>query len=140
MVMTDIREFLLAQWTAEQSDVEDSRALSPGDLHWSMPSWLDRTRLLAEIAAKHQILKLHLPVVENVEWFDCPNNSGRAAVCTSCRPADPTTNWHPLPGEAGIRPEGFVPSYVLAPCPTLRLLASPYRGEADFNPSWEVTE
>lgn len=74
-------------------------------------------------ARTRQILELHRPVIENVEWFDCVDDSGTAAVCQSCRPKDPT-EWHPRQGEAGVRPEGFVPSYVLSPCPTMRAMNS----------------
>jgi hypothetical protein len=79
-------------------------------------------RVLAQCAALRAVVELHAPQVETVEWFDAPK-IGRAEVCPSCHPAEPT-EWNPPVGQAGIRPEGFIASYVLAPCPTLRALAS----------------
>lgn len=87
-------------------------------------------RILAECDAKRRILELHRGQVEQVEWFDAPE-SGEAAVCPSCHNAEPT-EWHPPVGQAGVRPDGFVASYVLAPCPTLRALALPYAHHPDY--------
>jgi hypothetical protein len=69
-----------------------------------------------------RIAEAHTPVEENVEWPHDATGRGTALVCPECHPAEPT-DWHPAIGEAGTLPEGFVPSYVLAPCPTLRILA-----------------
>lgn len=74
---------------------------------------------VAEAAmVRHQIRELHAPTLESVEWFHDQTGKGKALVCPSCRPADPT-EWNPPIGQAGIEPPGFVPSYVLSPCPTL---------------------
>jgi hypothetical protein len=64
------------------------------------------------------VRKLHEPTLQSVEWFHDQTGKGEALCCPSCRPADPT-DWSPPVGEAGVEPEGFVPSYVLSPCPTL---------------------
>lgn len=64
------------------------------------------------------VRELHQPTLQNVEWFHDQTGQGEALCCPSCRPADPT-DWHPAIGQAGIEPAGFVPSYVLSPCPTL---------------------
>ena len=93
----------------------------------------DPARVLAEVQAKRRIVELHKPTEEIVEWFDAPE-TGRAAVCPSCHPAEPTP-WDPPVG-AGIRPAGFIAAYVLAPCPTLCLLALPYADHPDYRPEW----
>jgi hypothetical protein len=91
----------------------------------------DPARVLAECKAKRAILAEHRPEVETVEWFDTVSDTGTAPVCPSCRPKEPI-EWHPRPGEAGVRPEGFVPTYVLAPCPTLQALAAVYANHPDY--------
>jgi hypothetical protein len=95
----------------------------------------DPNRVLAECEAKRQIVDLHYPLIECVEWFDAPG-IGEAPVCPSCRPKDPSV-WNPPMGQAGIRPEGFVPTYTLAPCPTLRALASMYADHPDYQDEWK---
>jgi hypothetical protein len=94
----------------------------------------DPAHVLAVCAAHRRIVEEHAGQVETVEWFDAPG-TGRAEVCPSCRPAEPT-EWDPPLGQAGIRPEGFVSSYVLAPCPTLRALASIYADRDGFREEW----
>lgn len=96
----------------------------------------DPARVLVECAAKRAIVELHAGTEEFVEWFDAPE-VGRAEVCPTCRPADPT-EWHPPVGAAGVRPDGFVASYVLAPCPTLRALATVYADRPGFREEWRV--
>lgn len=93
------------------------------------------TRVLAECAAKQAILEAHQPTVETVEWFDDVTGIGTAPVCPSCRPKDPT-DWNPPIGMAGIRPDGFIPSYVLAPCPTLRAIAAVHKDHPDYQEEW----
>jgi hypothetical protein len=92
-------------------------------------------RVLAECAAKRAIIEAHRPAVEIVEWFDDATGTGTAPVCPSCRPKDPT-DWNPPMGMAGVRPDGFVPSYTLAPCPTLRSLAAVYADHPGYDPAW----
>jgi hypothetical protein len=70
------------------------------------------------IARLDEVRKLHEPTLQNVEWFVDQTGKGEALCCPSCRPADPTP-WHPGIGRAGLKPDGFVPTYVLSPCPTL---------------------
>jgi len=94
----------------------------------------DPAHVLAVCAAHRQIVELHRPQVETVEWFDAPG-VGEAEVCPSCHPAEPT-EWNPPVGQAGVRPDGFVASYVLAPCPTLRALLSVYRDRPGFQEAW----
>lgn len=88
------------------------------------------TERLRRCAADRKILDLHAPIWELVEWPNAADHRGKNWVCPSCRPAHPTTDWHPLPNEAGVLPEGFVPRYTLAPCPTLAALAEAYGVEA----------
>lgn len=52
----DLVTWLLTIWDKDGRDVQESRALIPNDLHWSMPNWLDRDFMLAEIKAKRRIL------------------------------------------------------------------------------------
>lgn len=128
------------QWIAEEE------AVVAADRDWDPVMFLDRkkdaahaanwspARVLAECEAKRCIVELHAGQVEHVEWFDAPG-AGRASVCPSCRPAE-RTEWHPEVGHAGVRPEGFVASYVMAPCPTLRALAAVYSDHPDYDPIW----
>jgi len=69
-------------------------------------------------AVVEAVREFHKPTLQTVEWFHDQTGKGEALCCPSCRPEDPT-DWHPPLGEAGIEPEGFVPGYVLSPCPTL---------------------
>lgn len=69
-------------------------------------------------AVVEAVRKLHEPTLETVEWFHDQTGKGEALCCPSCRPDDPT-EWHPPYGQAGIEPDGFVPGYVVSPCPTL---------------------
>lgn len=95
----------------------------------------DPARVLAECKAKREIVELHQPTLSTVEWFDDATGTGHAPICPSCRPEDPT-DWHPPIGMAGIRPEGFVPHYTLAPCPTLCALAAMYAANPDYRREW----
>ncbi len=70
------------------------------------------------------VLDEHDAVLDHVEWPHAVDSSGRAYVCASCRPADPTP-WSPVLRSAEVLPEWFVPSYVLWPCPTVRVVARP---------------
>lgn len=97
----------------------------------------DPTRVIAECAAKRAVLDMHRPTVENVEWFDDATGTGTAPVCPSCRPKD-QTDWNPPIGMAGVRPDGFIPSYTLAPCPTLSALAAVYAGHPDYRQEWAL--
>lgn len=92
-------------------------------------------RVLAEVAAKRALLELHAPTLENVEWWHDQTGKGKALVCPSCHPAHPS-EWYPAFGEAGEPPEGFVPSYVLAPCPTLLSLLLPYADRPGYREEW----
>lgn len=56
--MNDLAEFLRARLADIEQDIRDSRALTPGELHWSMPDWLDRDYLLADVEAKRRIIDL----------------------------------------------------------------------------------
>lgn len=55
--------------------------------------------------------------LQTVEWFHDQNGKGEALCCPSCHPSHPH-DWHPPEGHAGVEPVGFVPHYVLSPCPT----------------------
>ena len=61
------------------------------------------------------VARRHAPVVENVEWWDCPDTTGKAAVCSSCGNRDP--NEYDL-GVSNYRtkPDDWVSAYVLWPC------------------------
>ena len=52
----DLVAWLRNQLDIDERDIEESRALS-GDLHWSMPDWLHRDRMLAEMEAKRRIIE-----------------------------------------------------------------------------------
>lgn len=72
--------------------------------------------------ASLRILELHKPTLQNVEWWHDQTGEGKALCCPSCRPANPS-EWYPAFGEAGVEPDGFVPSYVVSPCLTLAAMA-----------------
>lgn len=75
----------------------------------------DPARVLREVGAKRQIVKLHGPVIlrggAGAKYFDT------ITVCTSCEPS------HQFPESA-------------FPCATLRLLALPYTDHPDYRPEW----
>jgi hypothetical protein len=70
-----ILAFVNARLDETQEDVEDSRALSPGDLHWSMPDWLDRHYMLADIASKRRMVDWAVALLETL-----PNDPGAALM------------------------------------------------------------
>ena len=130
-----ITEFLLARIEEDQVEAE----IHAGAEYYVDGAWPAdlAARVLAECAAKRAILELHRPTVENVEWFDDATGTGKAPVCPSCRPEDPT-DWNPPIGMAGVRPDGFVPHYTLAPCLTFRSLAAVYKDHADYEQGWAL--
>lgn len=85
------------------------------------------------------LLALHQPELANVEWWHDQTGRGQGLVCPSCHPEESIT-WDLPVGGAGVKPDGWVESYVLAPCPTLRALVSIWHDHPDFDPSWVVTE
>lgn len=132
--MNDLAAWLRKRLDEDEEDIRDSRSLSPGELDWSMPQWMDRDRMLAEVEAKRRILELHEPTITTVEWWDAPE-VGSAPTCPACVVAEP--NEWPLPiGAAGLKPEGWVSAYILAPCPTIRLLALPHADQAGYKEEW----
>jgi hypothetical protein len=96
----------------------------------------DPARVLREIDAKRQLLTLHAPEWAVVEWAHDQNGKGEAQVCRSCgnRDLDSWLNWRRL-GDGDL-PEGVKPPYVVAPCPTVRLLALPYADREGYLDSW----
>lgn len=143
-----IAEFLEAR-IAEDEAAIDRRGDIPHSVHLSdelgaysphCPDCLGlagRARVLAECAAKRAVIDLHRPEIETVEWFDDATGTGTAPVCPSCRPKDPT-DWNPPIGMAGIRPDGFIPSYTLSPCPTLCALAAVYKDHPEYQAEWAL--
>lgn len=129
--------FLGARWDEQEEDVQESRSLIPGELHWSMPDWLDRIYLLADIAAKRRILAEHAPVLCTVEWDHDQTGKGEALCCPRCQNAE-HSDWNPPVGQVLGLPDDFVTWYVLAPCKTLRLLTAPFAAHPDFDPAWAV--
>jgi hypothetical protein len=67
----DLVTFLRARLDEIQEDVSDSRSLIPGELHWSMPDWLDRNYLFADVAAKRRIVDEY----ERAKAFARPRDS-----------------------------------------------------------------
>lgn len=114
----------------------------PKNLGKYMPGWTlwpDVQRMawdrLAQVAATRRIIAEHEPTLDTVEWPHDQDGKGNAFVCRRCQNAEHTA-WNPPIGEAGILPEGFVTSYVLAPCRTLRLLALPFAVRDGYKPEW----
>jgi Family of unknown function (DUF6221) len=56
MAVDGLVVWLRSQLDEDEDDIRQSRALWPDDLHWSMPSWLHRDRLLAEVATKRWLI------------------------------------------------------------------------------------
>jgi hypothetical protein len=120
--MDDLIAFLRARLDDDEMDVDMMVATSSD-------------RWLAEVAAKRAVVECHRPQLTIVEWPHDQTGKGEALTCPSCRPAEPT-EWHPPQGQAGVLPDGFVASYVLAPCPTLRHLAAVYADHPDYRAEW----
>jgi hypothetical protein len=96
----------------------------------------DPAHVLAECDAKRRILAEHEPEWQTVEWPHDQNGKGEALCCPRCQNAE-HTEWHPPFGKAGVLPEGFVSGYVLAPCLTLRILASVYVDRPGYREEWK---
>jgi len=64
------------------------------------------------------VRELHKPALTTVEWWHDQTGDGHGYTCPTCRPEEPHT-WSLPIGAAGVKPEGWVESYILAPCPTL---------------------
>lgn len=69
----------------------------------------DPARVLREVEAGRAVLELHEPL---------PSTYGEPVTCPTCWP-EPRVGTHPL-----------------APCPTLRQLASIWNDHPDYNPAW----
>jgi hypothetical protein len=125
--VTETQTFDLASWLTHIWDEEGRLAERAGDWltapeidnygHLTVPSaWM-----LARIAADRKILALHKPTpttLEEVDGREVEADSfeeivSREVNCMAC---------------AG---------YPEAPCPTLRLLASPYKGREGWQEEWE---
>lgn len=111
--MSDLVAWLRAQLDEEERDIQQSRALSPTDLHWSMPDWLHRDRMLAEIEAKRRIIELHQVVA-----FEDEDMSDQGLGCQEC-------GWSAEYADRG----GW--------CETIRLLALPYADRPGYKEVWK---
>lgn len=67
------------------------------------------------------IRELHKPTLTTVEWWHDQTGDGHGYTCPTCRPEEPHS-WDLPMGAAGVKPEGWVESYILSPCPTLAAL------------------
>lgn len=67
--MQELIAWLRVQLDRDAREYEESRALVPGDLHWSMPAHLDRDFLLADIEATRQIIEFFDDVIDDVAWY-----------------------------------------------------------------------
>lgn len=87
----------------------------------------DPARIVAEVAAKRQILAEHDTMWRDIGWLDDERCEvyEELAVCARC-----------VPKHSHFRTRADVP---VGPCRTVRILASPYRSEPGFDPAWEVT-
>lgn len=92
----------------------------------------DPLRVLREVEAKRAILAEHEPAWQAVEWPHDQNGKGDAPVCPRCQNAE-----HDTPEDPGVLPEGFVTSYVLAPCPTLLAILSVWSDHPDYDQGWK---
>jgi hypothetical protein len=153
----DIREWLTARLDAEEEVArrvaERYRIQNPlrdddGKAYWPLPSVEanfrgrvdpdilaglelikahDPARILAEVAAKRQILAEHGTMWRDIGWLDEERCEAyeELEVCARC-----------VPKHSHFRTRADVP---VGPCRTVRLLAAPYRSEPGFDTSWEVT-
>ena len=78
--------------------------------------------VLRRCAADRRVLERHQRVVETVEWWDCSDGTGVAAVCACCGNREPN-EWDLGVGNYGAKPEGWVSPYVLWPCDDILDLA-----------------
>ncbi len=128
--------FLTARWNEDERRARLEDEFEDGHTHpVDLTNPCDPTRVLADIAAKRQILAEHAPVLRTVEWDHDQTGKGEALCCARCQNAD-HSDWNPPAGQAFGLPDGFVTPYVLAPCLTLYLLAAPFVGHPDFDPAW----
>lgn len=81
----------------------------------------DPARVLADIAAKRAIVRMHRPVGKADGYYVMPGAIGTGAGCAICD----TTTHH---GEV----------YESDACDTLKLLAAPYADRSGYNPDWRI--
>lgn len=122
--MKDLAAWLTAVWDEEARLAKRAAdALTTPEIdnygHLTVPSaWM-----VARIAADRKILELHHPDREADTWYWLERE------CAGCG-----RRWH------GNTPPGTPPT-VIGPergCPTIRLLASPYKGREGWQEEWEV--
>jgi hypothetical protein len=108
-VMED-RSTIIA-WYDQHTGMDDLRIARPVA---ALMARFDPARVRAEVGAKRRIIDLHSPVRlhggAGAKYFDT------TTVCRSCEPPQ-------FPDRA-------------FPCPTLRLLALPFREHPDYQPDW----
>ena len=92
----------------------------------------DPARVLRRVARDLAALVRHKPTLDTVEWWDDTTGRGEALVCPTCR--NEPNEWDMPAGSYGVKPEGWVSGYALAPCPELTDLADDVLG-----PGWETT-
>lgn len=134
----DLAAWLTAIWDEEERgfdlacEAEAERCRNDGipnmtaaeiKTYWqTLPDWGGWKLPLARIAADRKILELHQPSRDPDTWY------WDQRECAECGHL-----WH------GRTPSGTPPT-VIGPehgCPTVRLLASPYKGREGWQESWE---
>ena len=94
-------------------------------------------RVVAEVDAKLGVLADHMPHMAPVEPEHDQTGTGRALCCPRCHNIKNDNSLRDILRQEGTAlPEWFVPSYVRAPCRTLRLLALPYASHPDYRKEW----
>lgn len=132
MVTPDTVAFIRAR--LDEQEREFSQGHEPGECHPNC----GHVCMLRGVEAKRRIVDEHAPILNSVEWPHDQTGKGEAWICRRCANAEnDQDNWRPAIGHAGTFPhENFVTSYVLAPCPTLRLLASEFADHPDYRQEW----
>lgn len=118
--MTDLAAFLAARLAEDEQLAKDGDSACwhidyCDDLGPPFQQRWDPARVLAEIAAKRAIIKLHVPI--DTDYTDADGQEHTSWDCDICDPAGSPDMW---------------------PCATLRLLAAPYADAPDFDESWRT--
>lgn len=116
----------VAHLIADSLDIKRSSfadpAPAPAIAAAHIAAW-DPAHSLRWLSWAEQVAAEHKPIVENVEWWDCHDGTGKAAICAACANRDP--NEYDLGvGNYGVKPDDWVSAYVLWPCSTLTGLAT----------------
>lgn len=131
-LVVDVPPFTDPLLLAQDGDGDTLTTLGTVDVDMPARSHLsanDPARIIRDCERDLRALERHRPKWETVQWWDAPT-VGEADVCATCGNREPV-EWELGYGNYGVKPEGWVDSYVLWPCNEILDLATAYEIEVD---------